>query len=168
MSKRKTFRNKSDLSPDSGARPKKQKKRHIENLKEKFRKSREWKEFRSKMAVLANHRDYITGKRLVKGYNVHHLRTEQEAENYCDISNESEFMPLNPQSHKLLHYLFTYYQKDKGIVDRLVEVLDKMESLLPADEDCWQSSESQLIVEGDSETSDYATEDDNHDEEQQD
>ena len=168
MSKRKTFRNKSNLSPDSGARPKKQKKRHIENLKEKFRKSREWKEFRSKMAVLANHRDYITGKRLVKGYNVHHLRTEQEAENYCDISNESEFMPLNPQSHKLLHYLFTYYQKDKGIVDRLVEVLDKMESLLPSDEEFWQSNESQLIVESDSETSDYATEDDNHDEEQQD
>ena len=168
MSKRKTFRNKSNLSPDSGARPKKQKKRHIENLKEKFRKSREWKEFRSKMAVLANHRDYITGKRLVKGYNVHHLRTEQEAENYCDISNESEFMPLNPQSHKLLHYLFTYYQKDKGIVDRLVEVLDKMESLLPSDEEFWQSSESKLIVESDSETSDYATEDDNHDEEQQD
>lgn len=132
MSKRKTFRNKSDLCPDSGAKPKKQKKRHIENLKEKFRKSREWKEFRSKMAVLANHRDYITGKRLVKGYNVHHLRTEQEAENYCDISNESEFLPLNPQSHKLLHYLFTYYQKDRGIIGRLVEVLDKMVELSPS------------------------------------
>ena len=48
----------------------------MENIKEKFRKSREWKDFRSQMAKLFNHRDYITGRRLVKGFNVHHLRTK--------------------------------------------------------------------------------------------
>ena len=77
MSK-KTYHNKSNLDPDSGSerKKKKMKKRQMENIKEKFRKSKEWKEFRSKMAEIFNHRDYITGKRLVKGFNVHHLRTE--------------------------------------------------------------------------------------------
>lgn len=73
---RRSYRNKSNLNPDSGVRPKKKKKRQIENVKEKFRKSKEWKDFRSQMAKLFNHRDYITGKRLVKGFNVHHLKTE--------------------------------------------------------------------------------------------
>ena len=81
MSKKKTrnsYHNKSNLNPDSGVgrKKKKMKRRQMENIKEKFRKSREWKDFRSQMAKLFNHRDYITGKRLVKGFNVHHLKTE--------------------------------------------------------------------------------------------
>lgn len=78
------------------------------------------------MAKLFNHRDYITGRKLVKGFNVHHLRTEQDAENYCDISNEEEFIPLNSYCHKMLHYLFIFYQKDKTIMNRIREILDKM------------------------------------------
>ena len=120
-------RNKSDLHSESGARPKKKnKKRYIENQKEKFRKSKEWKQFRSDMAVLFQHRDYITGKRLVKGFNVHHLKTELTESDYCDISNKDDYIPLNSGCHKMLHYLFTYYKKDKSILKRLVEVLDKM------------------------------------------
>lgn len=78
LSRKKTrsYRNKSDLRSESGAKPKKEKKRYLENQKEKFRKSKEWKEFRSHMAILFNHRDYITGKRLIKGFNLHHLKTE--------------------------------------------------------------------------------------------
>ena len=79
MSRKKTrnsYRNKSNLHPDSGVKPKKEKKRYLENQKEKFRKSKEWKDFRSHMAILFNHRDYITGKRLIKGFNLHHLKTE--------------------------------------------------------------------------------------------
>ena len=115
------------LRSDSGAKPKKKgKKKYVENLKEKFRKSQEWKDFRSHMAILFNHRDYITGRRLVKGYNVHHLKTEQEADTYCDISNEANFIPLNSYCHKLLHYLFGYYKKDPTVLVRLKEILDKM------------------------------------------
>lgn len=130
---RNSYRNKSDLRSESGAKPKKEKKRHLENQKEKFRKSKEWKDFRSKMAIQFNHRDYITGKRLIKGFNLHHLKTEQTSESYCDISHENEFIPLNSYCHKLLHYLFTYYQKDKDIIKRLVEVLDTMCDLSPKD-----------------------------------
>lgn len=78
------------------------------------------------MAVVFNHRDYITGRRLIKGYNVHHLKTDQDAENYCDISHEDEFIPLNSYCHKMLHYLFIYYKKDKSIMGRLTEILDRM------------------------------------------
>ena len=78
------------------------------------------------MAEVFNHRDYITRRKLSKGYHVHHLNAGQDLEGYCDISNESDFMPLNPYSHKLLHYLFTYYKKDPSVLDRLREVLDKM------------------------------------------
>ena len=87
------------------------------------------------MAVLFNHRDYITGKRLIKGFNLHHLKTEQTSETYCDISNENEFIPLNSYCHKMLHYLFTYYQKDHTVIDRLVEILDKMCELMPTNVD---------------------------------
>ena len=129
---RNSYRNKSNLRSEYEIRRKKKnKKRRIENQKEKFRKSREWKEFRSKMAKLFNHKDYITGRRLVKGFNVHHLKTEQDSENYCDISNEENFIPLNSYCHKLLHYLFPYYMKDRKVIDRLVEILDKMIVLSP-------------------------------------
>ena len=136
MRKKKTrssYRNKSNLQADYERRKgrKKPKKRRIENQKEKFRKSREWKDFRSKMAAIFNHRDYITGRRLVKGFNVHHLKTEQDGENYCDISDTRNFIPLNSYCHKLLHYLFPYYMKDKTVIDRLVEILDKMVVLSP-------------------------------------
>ena len=137
---RSSYRNKNNLSPDSGARPKKKnknknKKRYLENQKEKFRKSKEWKEFRVHMAKLFNHRDYITGRRLVKGFNVHHLKTEQDSETYCDISHDEEFIPLNSYCHKMLHYLFTHYRKDNTVIDRLVEILDRMCELMPENSD---------------------------------
>lgn len=130
MSKKKTLRdNKNELRSESGVKPKKRKKKYVENLKEQFRKSPEWKEFRSHMAIVFNHRDYITGRKLIKGYNVHHLKVNQEPEAYCDLSNESNFIPLNSYCHKLLHYLFSYYKKDKTVLIRLQEILDKMCSL---------------------------------------
>lgn len=35
----------------------------------------------------------------------------------------------------MLHYLFTYYQKDHTVIDRLVEILDKMCELMPTNVD---------------------------------
>ena len=115
----------SSLEPET-KKPKKLKRRRLENKKEQFRKTPEWREFRTRMATLFDHKDYITGRKLGKGYNVHHLKANQDAETYCDISNESHFIPLNAYSHKLLHYLFGYYKKDKAVLTRLKEILDKM------------------------------------------
>lgn len=101
--------------------------------KAEFRKSDEWREFRVKVAESFGNKDFITGKKLTKGFNVHHLRTEQELEGYCDLSNVEEFMPLNRYTHKLLHYLFTYYKKDPSVLERLKEVLDQMTRLSNAE-----------------------------------
>ena len=94
--------------------------------KAEFRKSKEWLDFRKVVAEAFNNKDFITGKKLTKGFNVHHLRTEQELGGYCDLSKVDEFMPLNRYTHKLLHYLFTYYKKDPLILERLREILDRM------------------------------------------
>ena len=85
------------------------------------------------MAELYDHTDQLTKRKLSKGYHIHHLKANQEAETYCDISNDSNFMPLNPYSHKLVHYLFTYYKKDKTILGRLGEILEKMLQLSMSD-----------------------------------
>ena len=118
-----------------GKKRARRKKRYVENQKDKFRKSPEWKEFRTHMAEVFKHRDYITGRKLAKGYNVHHLKVNQEPETYCDLSNESNFIPLNSYSHKLLHYVYTYYKKDKTILNRLQEILDKMCYLTESEEE---------------------------------
>lgn len=100
--------------------------RKRKNPKEEFRKSDEWLDFRRKIAESFANKDPITGKRLAKGFNVHHMRTNQDLEGYCDLSKEDEFVPLNRYTHKLLHYLFTYYKKDKDILDRVRNTLDRM------------------------------------------
>ena len=86
------------------------------------------------MAERSNHRDCSTGSKLSKGFHVHHLKMGQEIEGYSDLTNESEFMALNPYSHKLLHYLFTHYKKDKQVIGRLVEVLERMSNLLSSEQ----------------------------------
>ena len=94
--------------------------------KSKFRKSKEWKEFRKRIFDKQDRKDIITGKKLYKGYNVHHL--DMSVENYDKLTEEN-FIAVNKQTHKVLHFLFRYYQKDPNILDRLKEVLDRMNEL---------------------------------------
>ena len=129
-----------------GRKRKTRKRKQVENLKEKFRQSQEWKDFRIHIAQVFDHRDYLTGRKLAKGYNVHHMKPNQEPESYCDLSNEANFMPLNSYSHKLLHYIFTYYKKDKTVLNRLQEILDKM-CLLASEGKCEQGQDDFLGTE---------------------
>ena len=94
--------------------------------KSKFRKSKEWKEFRKKIFDKQDGKDIITGKKLYKGYNVHHL--DMSVENYDQLIEEN-FVAVNKQTHETVHTLFRYYQKDPNILDRLKEVLDRMKEL---------------------------------------
>lgn len=94
--------------------------------RELFRRSKEWKDFRQHMSEAFGKRDYVTGRKLSKKFNLHHMRTNLTEEAYCDISNESDFIPLNPYTHKFLHYLFPTYKKDPKVIDRMVELLNKM------------------------------------------
>ena len=96
------------------------------DVKAKFRQSKEWKEFRKRMFEKQGGKDTITGKKLCRGFNCHHL--DMSAENYDQLIEEN-FIALNKQTHEALHFLFRYYQKDPTILDRFKEVLDKMNEL---------------------------------------
>ena len=96
------------------------------DVKAKFRQSKEWKEFRKRMFEKQGGKDTITGKKLCRGFNCHHL--DMSAENYNQLIEEN-FVALNKQTHEALHFLFSYYQKDPTILDRFKEVLDKMNEL---------------------------------------
>ena len=96
------------------------------DVKAKFRQSKEWKEFRKRMFEKQDGKDIITGKKLCRGYNTHHL--DLSVENYDQLTEEN-FVALNKQTHEALHFLFRYYQKDHTILDRLKTILDRMNEL---------------------------------------
>ena len=96
------------------------------DAKAKFRQTKEWKEFRKKIFDKQDGKDAITGKKLYKGYNVHHC--DMSEANYDKLIEEN-FIALNKQTHETLHFLFRYYQKDPAILDRFKVVLDIMNEL---------------------------------------
>ena len=96
------------------------------DVKAKFRKTKEWKEFREKIFNKQDGKDIITGKKLYKGYNLHHC--DMSAENYDKLIEEN-FVAVNKQTHETIHTLFRYYQKDPTVLDRLKTVLDRMNEL---------------------------------------
>ena len=96
------------------------------DIKAKFRASKEWREFRKRIFDKQNGKDIITGKKLYKCYNVHHL--DMSADNYDKLIEEN-FIAVNKQTHETIHTLFRYYQNDPSILDRLKTVLDRMNEL---------------------------------------
>lgn len=96
---------------------------NTQNMKSKFRASSIWKKFRKAM-MIRDKIDYITGKKLYTGFNVHHL--DLRAENYKDLKPE-KFICLNKQTHDCIHFLYTYWKKDKDILKRVEEILEEME-----------------------------------------
>lgn len=97
-----------------------------ESKKKKFRQTKLWKSFRNVITHKFGHKDPITDKPLRKGYSVHHM--DLNPDNY-DKLLEDNFVPLNALSHKFIHWLYPYYIKDKNIIMRIVEILEKMERL---------------------------------------
>ena len=96
------------------------------DVKAKFRQTKAWKEFRKKIFDKQYGKDIITGKKLYKGYSVHHL--DMSAENYDQLIEEN-FIAINKQTHETIHTLFRYYQKDPTVLDKLKTVLDRMNEL---------------------------------------
>ena len=96
------------------------------DIKAKFRQTKDWKAFRKRIFDKQDGKDIITGKKLYRGYNVHDL--DMSEANYDKLIEEN-FVALNKQTHKALHFLFRYYQKDPNILDRFKEVLDRMNEL---------------------------------------
>lgn len=94
-----------------------------DKVKDKVRRSKEWKELRKKIQSQYNGKDPITNSNLYKGFNVHHL--DMSIENYDNLSIE-RFVPLNKKTHDMIHFLYRYYLNDKNILERIKELLERM------------------------------------------
>lgn len=90
----------------------------------KFRNTVKWKRFRAYIKKKQNNIDVITGKKLLKGSNLHHL--DLNSDNYSNLENEDNFVFLNKQTHEMIHWLYRYYANDKSILDRIKLYLDRM------------------------------------------
>lgn len=99
----------------------------VQKKKKKFRNSKRWKEFRHLKNVEQKGLDPITLGKIRKGSNLHHLNLS--AEDYEDLSNPDDFVLLNHNTHETLHFLYTYYRKDEGILDRFKHYLDLMKKI---------------------------------------
>ena len=99
---------------------------NAKDIKAKFRKTKEWSEFRKRIFDKQEGKDVITGKKLYKGYNVHHC--DMSEANYDKLIEEN-FIAVNKNTHETLHFLFRYYKKDPTVLDRFKEVLDRMSEL---------------------------------------
>ena len=86
--------------------------------KSDFRKSQKWRDFRKKKFDEQGGVDYITLKKLSKGFHTHHALLN--VDEYSNLENEGNFLALNKQTHDLLHwalrYIKTYHSME--VIDR--------------------------------------------------
>lgn len=95
--------------------------------KTKFRQSAKWKKFRHYKNVEQNGKCFVTGKKLLKMANLHHL--DMDDSHYEDLSNPEHFVYVNKSIHEVIHTLWRYYKNDPSVMDRLLEVLERMAEL---------------------------------------
>lgn len=99
---------------------------HSQYVKAQLRKTPEWKQLRLDLADRFNETDPITQKKLLKGWNAHHMRMSEET--YGDL-NLDFFLPLNKQTHESLHWLYRYASKDKDFMKRICYYVARMIAL---------------------------------------
>lgn len=92
--------------------------------KKKFRHSDEWKNFRQKMRRMFYKTDPITLEPLMRDWELHHMCLDSSQ--YTDLSNTSRFKPLNKKTHEAIHTLYRIYKKDKGVLERVQQLLETM------------------------------------------
>lgn len=98
-----------------------------QNSKDKFRQSKVWKDWRKTCMIYWGEIDPITKKKLRSGWNLHHC--DNRLETYKDLSDPEKFRPLNSKTHSCIEWLWTYWKKDKDIINRIVSLLEEMERL---------------------------------------
>lgn len=95
---------------------------NFNEMKKEFRKTKEWREF-TKALKAERKVDALTHAKLRKGSTSHHL--DLRPDNYKDL-NPKKFEVLNMKSHDVIHFLYSYYRKDRSILQRLETILEKM------------------------------------------
>ena len=97
-----------------------------QKAKKKFRQSKEWKEFRKLMFSKSGKIDCITQKPLRKNWQLHHRLLDETR--YSELQEEN-FVCINNMTHKFVHWLFVYFQKDPAIIDRIREEMETMQKI---------------------------------------
>lgn len=100
------------------------------NSKERriFRGSFRWRMFRKRL-MEKQKVDPVTLRPLVKTANCHHCLLDDAR--YDDLSEEDNFVVLNPETHDAVHFLFlkTRPGEWRARMERLAAILEKMEKL---------------------------------------
>lgn len=95
-----------------------------EKKKRAFRASKKWKSFRHEKVVECGGKDVITGNKLRKGFELHHMDLDDSR--YENLDNAENFVPINSMTHKCVHWLYRYYKNDKSVLGRLADILERM------------------------------------------
>lgn len=92
--------------------------------KAKFRQTSVWKDFRN---LLKKERkvDFITGKPLLKGYQLHHA--DMNLGNYKNL-NPEHFFCLGRTNHQIIHHLWRY-PNWRECLERIAYILELMDKL---------------------------------------
>lgn len=99
---------------------------NIQKSKRTFRKSKKWKDFRKTMKERCEKLDVITQKKLYRNWQLHHRNLNEK--NYQNLQSDW-FLCCNNLTHKVIHWLWTYYQKDESIINRLKFEMEKMKEI---------------------------------------
>lgn len=91
-------------------------------MKEKFRASVEWKDFRKQMMIRQNGMDPLTHRKLTRKFNCHHI--DQNPDNYKNLDPKN-FRCFNQKMHELVHIILSG-MKNYGGKDFLDRLYDEM------------------------------------------
>jgi hypothetical protein len=91
--------------------------------KRNVRATKKWKLKKLAERKRAGNKDEITLKPLRKGWQLHHECLDESE--YDNMSHG--FLCVNNLTHKMIHWLWTYWQKDKDIIERLKSEMLRME-----------------------------------------
>ena len=79
------------------------------------------------MDLILDFMQYYIDKNYIIGVNIitNVVWKDESVENYDNLSMD-RFVPLNKMTHDTIHFLYRYYRKDKHILERIREVLERM------------------------------------------
>lgn len=118
-------------------------KHNIQDMKRKLRTTPAWRQFRIDLEDYFDGNDPITLKPLRKGWNAHHMRMSLDTYDELvfggsigeEIGTSVEnvymdyFLPLNVQTHDVIHFCQRYAQTDPGFMARLTRYVEMMVTL---------------------------------------
>lgn len=106
----------------------KNKKTYNQKSKKKFRDSKRWKDFRRQMYEQSGRECAVTGNKLTKLWQLHHMYMAEE--HYENLKPEN-FVCLSWNMHKVVHALFVKSKPRewRKRVLNLIKILKKMEKL---------------------------------------